>query len=93
MGSGGGGLGKAAAVSVKPKEPQPPKASFGKEFTVVKASHLDYREGDRVRHGKYGEGVVTEIRDGKKDYEVTVSFEQAGVKRMLASFAKLEKID
>ncbi len=36
---------------------------------------------------------MTEIRDGKKDYEVTVSFEQAGVKRMLASFAKLEKID
>ncbi|MCI9101921.1 MAG: DNA helicase PcrA [Lachnospiraceae bacterium] len=89
----GGGFGKAAAVSVKPKELQPPKASFGKEFTVVKASHLAYGEGDRVRHGKYGEGIVTEIRDGKKDYEVTVSFEQAGVKRMLASFAKLEKID
>lgn len=69
------------------------KAAFGKEFTVTKASRLDYKEGDRVRHIKYGEGVVQEIKDGKKDYEISVCFDQAGVKRMLASFAKLERIE
>ena len=59
---------------------------------MAKASHLDYKAGDRVRHVKYGEGVVNAIKDGKRDYEVTVCFDKAGVKKMMASFAKLEKI-
>ncbi len=67
-------------------------AAFGKTFSVAKASHLDYKAGDRVRHVKYGEGVVDAIKDGKRDYEVTVCFDKAGVKKMMASFAKLEKI-
>ena len=48
--------------------------------------------GDTVRHVKFGVGVVQDIVEGGKDYEVTVDFEQAGVKRMFASFAKLKKI-
>ena len=32
-----------------------------------------------------------EIKDGARDYEVTVCFDTVGVKRMFASFAKLEK--
>ncbi len=65
---------------------------FGKTFVVEKAASLDYKEGDRVKHRLFGEGTVREITDGKRDYEVTVEFEGAGVKRMLASFAKLEKM-
>ena len=41
---------------------------------------------------KYGEGTVTAVVDGKKDYEVTVNFDRVGQKKMFASFAKLEKI-
>ena len=47
--------------------------------------------GDRVVHIKFGEGTVTAIDNGKKDYEVTVVFDKAGQKRMFASFAKLQK--
>lgn len=65
---------------------------FGKAFTVQKSGSLDYREGDRVRHVKFGEGNVVEIKDGGKDYEVTVCFDKAGIKKMFASFAKLQKI-
>lgn len=65
---------------------------FGKEFTVQKAEKLSYAEGDRVRHVKFGEGTVKEIKDGARDYEVTVEFDSAGQKRMMAGFAKLEKI-
>ena len=67
--------------------------SFGKAFTVQKAKALDYQEGDRVKHIKFGEGTVQSIKDGPKDYEVTVEFDKAGVKKMFASFAKLEKAD
>ena len=64
---------------------------FGKAFTVQKAASLDYSEGDRVRHIKFGEGTVKSIKDGGKDYEVTVVFDTAGQKKMFASFAKLTK--
>ncbi len=66
--------------------------NIGKQFTVTKADSLDYQAGDRVRHMKYGDGTVTAVVDGKKDYEVTVNFDRVGQKKMFASFAKLEKI-
>lgn len=74
---------------------------FEKPYQVKKpassVSHLDnppeYREGDRVLHQKFGEGTVLELKKGKKDYEVTVSFENDVQKKLLAGFAKLKKID
>ncbi len=62
------------------------------DFKVKKSSGLDYAAGDRVRHVKFGEGTVKDIKEGPKDYEVTVEFDGAGVKRLFAAFAKLEKI-
>lgn len=52
----------------------------------------DYSVGDRVRHIKFGEGTVTELVRGGKDYEVTVEFDRAGRKKMFASFAKLKRV-
>lgn len=63
-----------------------------KQFKVTKADKLDYEVGDTVRHVKFGTGVVENIVEGGKDYEVTVNFERAGVKKMFAAFAKLKKI-
>ena len=53
---------------------------------------LAYAEGDRVRHGKFGEGIVRQIVSGGRDYEVTVDFDDFGTKKMFASFAKLQKV-
>ena len=53
---------------------------------------LTYDVGDRVRHIKFGEGVVTSIVAGGRDYEVTVDFDKAGTKKMFAAFAKLKRI-
>ena len=52
----------------------------------------DYGPGDRVAHMKFGEGTVLSIEKGARDYEVEVEFDTAGVKKMLAGFAKLRKI-
>ncbi len=62
------------------------------QFQVKSAQPLDYQEGDRVSHQKFGIGIVLSIVSGGKDYEVTVDFEKVGVKKMFASFAKLKKI-
>ena len=63
------------------------------QFTVTKGKGPGYDVGDRVRHIKFGEGLVTQITEGGRDYEVTVDFDTAGTKKMFAMFAKLQKID
>ena len=62
------------------------------QFTVTKASSLEYGVGDRVRHMKFGEGTVMDITEGGRDYEVAVDFDNFGRKKMFASFAKLKKL-
>ena len=61
-------------------------------FGVKSSDGLDYEVGDRVKHLKFGEGLVTAIVEGGRDYEVTVQFDVAGTKKMFAGFAKLQKI-
>lgn len=61
-------------------------------FGVKSSGGLNYDVGDRVRHMKFGDGLVTSIVEGGRDYEVTVQFDTVGVKKMFAGFAKLQKI-
>ena len=78
------------------------KQSFKKEafsatkptqnFGVKAGCSLSYEVGDRVRHMKFGEGMVLSIVEGGRDYEVTVRFDNVGERKMFAGFAKLEKI-
>ncbi len=62
------------------------------QFKVAGGNGPGYDVGDRVRHVKFGEGLVTAIVEGGRDYEVTVEFDSAGTKKMFAAFAKLQKI-
>lgn len=45
-------------------------------------------DGDRVKHGEFGEGVVISIHEDL----VVVAFKKVGIKRLSAEFAKLKKI-
>lgn len=63
-----------------------------KQFAVKSGEKISYDVGDRVRHIKFGEGLVVGIVEGGRDYEVTVQFDRFGEKKMFASFAKLQKI-
>ena len=72
-----------------PREPMP-----GPQLDVPKTP-APFRHGDHVGHAKFGQGVVvacleTPTRD---DFEVTVAFKGQGVKRLLATFAGLEKLN
>ncbi len=64
----------------------------GSQLTAQKSDSLAYGVGDRVRHVKFGEGTVLDIKEGGRDFEVTVEFDTAGVRKMFAMFAKLVKI-
>jgi len=49
--------------------------------------------GDHIHHPQFGEGVVVSYKPVKDDVEVVVAFDGAGVKKLLLSFARLEKIE
>ncbi len=67
-------------------------AGAGAAADSVIRRKLGYDVGDLVRHQKFGEGLVVKIVSGGRDYEVTVQFHQAGVKKMFAAFAKLKRV-
>ena len=55
---------------------------------------LELKAGDHVHHAQFGDGVVVSCRPVKGDTEVVVAFTSGvGVKKLLLSFAKLEKIE
>lgn len=83
----------ADSAYAKAKEAFRTKTFDPKQFQVVKADRLDYGVGDRVSHVKFGEGVVLDITEGGRDFEVKVEFDRAGIKKMFASFAKLKKVE
>jgi DNA helicase-2/ATP-dependent DNA helicase PcrA len=53
-----------------------------------------FRDGDRVRHGRWGDGIVVTSKLTRSDEEITVAFKDAAIgrKTMLASLANLEII-
>jgi DNA helicase-2/ATP-dependent DNA helicase PcrA len=86
-GAGGHGAG-AASWSPTPMHAAP-------TTTQAAAIHrermlgLDLVPGDRIRHAKFGEGIVASV-DGD---EVSAAFEGLGTKRLSLSFAPIEKVD
>jgi len=65
------------------------------------AAHYDYasedqsaigglRKGMRVRHQQFGVGIVTDVEEHGDDVKVTVRFNSAGSKKLLANYARLE---
>ncbi len=89
---------RQTASKVKPvfstRNAYQPKAYKSNSFASSSTDKitLEYTNGDRVRHMKFGEGTVTQIVEGGRDFEVTVDFDRVGTKKMFASFAKLKKV-
>jgi len=54
---------------------------------------LELKPGDHVYHAQFGNGVVVNCHKVKDDKEVVVAFRGLGVKKLLLSYAKLEKVD
>ena len=53
-----------------------------------------YKEGQRIYHKKFGEGIINKIEEEEEgeDYKLDISFDKAGHKRLMAKFANLEII-
>lgn len=50
-----------------------------------------FRANQRVRHAKYGQGLIIKIEGDGDDAKLTINFPGYGVKKMIAKYAGLEK--
>ena len=78
------------AAGVRPKPAPPPiSTAAGRPAPQVLAP---FRPADRVRHGKFGVGVIISCKRAGEDYVVEVVFDGVGPKKLMQSFANLEKV-
>ncbi|HEY3987720.1 MAG TPA: UvrD-helicase domain-containing protein [Acidobacteriaceae bacterium] len=73
--------GRGGASAKRPKLPVP-------ETTGV----VGFKSGQRVRHPKYGDGVVFRREGDGDDAKITVQFTKFGVKKLVEKFAQLERV-
>ena len=66
------------------RRPAPPSPSG--------ADRLGLKIGDDVRHSQWGEGVITDIEGAGDEAQASVNFPSVGEKRLLLSWAPLEKL-
>lgn len=59
---------------------------------VAKTVNNKYETGQKIKHSKWGSGVITQIIDSDGDQLVTVLFDNAGLKTLIGSLAPMEVI-
>ncbi len=71
------------------------KLTIGKSFgTPVKnASSTRLSEGDRVSHMTFGEGEILSVKPMGADVLYEISFDKVGTKKLMATYAKLKKLN
>jgi DNA helicase-2/ATP-dependent DNA helicase PcrA len=93
MFTGRSGLGGYGARRALPQQLKPPAAVRSTAGAAAAPRQATFFAGQRVRHANFGEGVVISSKLVENDEEVTVAFTGKGVRRLLASFARLERVD
>lgn len=88
-----GGFGTTNTSRVMPRANAPSTTPSARAERVRSGpSEVSFFAGQKVRHDTFGDGVVVSSKLVDGDEEVTVAFSGKGVKRLLASFARLEKV-
>jgi DNA helicase-2/ATP-dependent DNA helicase PcrA len=76
----------------KLKEPAPTKQVGRRIKTFKSSSSYAYAAGTRVKHPKWGVGVVRDCYGDGDEQKITVNFPTIGIKRLALKFANLEQI-
>ena len=66
--------------------------SFGPAFSPAAATGITFRAGDGVMHKTFGTGVVLSASAMGNDTLLEIAFDRAGTKKLMANFARLQKI-
>ncbi len=90
--------GAGSGVAVEPgrviaRQPRSQRTKFTEQGIEELPAELQFKAGQRVKHNTFGTGVVVNSRPVRNDLRVTVAFSEYGVKILMASIARLEKIE
>jgi len=76
----------------KPSYIQPRQTTVASKQQTSAAGNT-WQVGEKVQHKKWGIGTVVRTTGSAQDIELDVAFPQQGVKRLLAAFAPIEKVE
>ncbi len=85
MQSGGSAIGTIHSMSLE-------KQLSMKSSSRSAGAPKDFSAGDRVRHNIFGEGTVLTVTKMANDSLMEVAFDRVGTKKLMANFAKIQKI-
>lgn len=69
------------------------KSNMSKDIEIDRFQEKKYTLGQRVKHKKLGEGIITQIDKSQDDTLITIHFDQFGLKTLIAALAPMEVID
>lgn len=87
--SAGSGAGRTGVSLSTEKKPQPIRLSGASKASAAVAS---YSAGDSVRHPAFGPGLVLSVKPMGNDVLLEIAFDTVGTKKLMAKFAKLQKL-
>ena len=82
-------------VSVKAPEPNPlslQKQVMNNKARPTSKKSAAYSVGDKVRHSVFGEGIILSVKSMANDAMLEIAFDKVGTKKIMANFAKMQKI-
>ncbi len=88
-----------AASSYKPKAADTKPANYhAPHFQAPRVNEptgagITFKEGDTVLHKSFGQGVVLSVKPAGNDNLLEIAFATAGTKKIMANYAKIEKIE
>lgn len=93
--------GRSSSAYGKPSAPQRRSANHAAAATtasvtgptVSDAAKVSWQAGDKAEHRKWGVGTVVKVDGAGEDQELDVAFPNMGIKRLLAAFAPLKKVE
>ena len=70
-----------------------PKPQIRKAVHTPPASNINIQKGDRIMHKTFGSGTVLSVKQMGGDNLLEIEFDNAGTKKIMQNFARLEKIN
>ena len=84
---------KSQATAYQPKAVQPSSIQPVRKQAVAANDESVWKVGDKVMHKKWNVGTVVKVTGEGTNQEIDVAFAGMGIKRLLASFAPIERIE
>ena len=75
----------------EPKKPTSTPIARSSSFGPTQ-NKTNYSVGERVKHKTFGEGMITSVTNMGNDSMLEIAFDSVGTKKVMANFARLEKI-